>query len=262
VLMPFARLHPWVGLTVVSVVTGVVMLFIFGKTSNQTKISETKAKLRAYIMEMWIFRNSTLVMFSAIGNVVRSNLNYLRHSLRPLVFLMIPVLVIMVQLGIRYQSEPLAPGDRTVVSVKLKEGAVPSRTELDLVAPAGVRVVSPALRIDSKGEVNWEIRAEKSGHHEVALVAGDETIRKVIDVGPTRKVGKLGALKPRANSWNAFLYPAEEPVPSDSVVESIAVEYPHRELRFLWFNVHWLVAFFIISVAAGFALKGVFGIEV
>ncbi len=262
ILTPFAGLHPWVGLAVVSVVTGVVMLLIFGKTSNQKKIGETKDKLKAYIMEMWIFRNDTLVMFSAIGSVIRSNLQYLRHSLRPLVFLLLPVLVIMVQLGIRYADEPLMPGDTTVVSVKLKEGTVPSQTSLDLVAAEGVRVVSPALRIDSKNEVNWEIMAEQSGHHQLALVTAAGTVHKSLDVGPERKLGKVGAVKARANSWNAFLYPAEPPVPSDSIIESIQVTYPHRELRFLGLTINWLLAFFVISVAAGFALKGVFGIEV
>ena len=119
ILTPFAGLHPWVGLSVVSVVAGVVMLLIFGKTSNQKKIGETKDKLKAYIMEMWIFRNDTVVMFSAIGSVIKSNLQYLRQSLRPLVFLFLPVLIIMVQLGIRYADEPLLPGGRTVVSVRL-----------------------------------------------------------------------------------------------------------------------------------------------
>jgi len=262
IMMPFSKLHPWVGLGVVSVVTGVVMLLIFGKTSNQKKIAETKDKLKAYVMEMWIFRNDTLVMFSAIGRVLRSNLQYLRHSLRPLVFLMLPVLIIMVQLGIRYADAPLMPGDRAVVSVKLKEGTVPSTAGLVLAAPKGVRVMSPALRIDSKGEVDWEIMAEQPGHHQLVIEAPGGTVSKSLDVGPTRRLGKVGALKPRANSWNAFLYPSEPPIRSDSVIESISVTYPHRELKFLGFTVHWLLAFFVISVAAGFALKGVFGIEV
>ncbi len=246
----------------VSAVTGVVMLLIFGKTSNQKRIAETKDKLKAYVMEMWIFRNDTRVMFSAIGSVLRSNLQYLRHSLRPLVFLFIPVLVIMVQLGIRYADEPLTPGDRAVVSVRLREGTVPSVTPLALVAPEGVRVLSPALRIDSKNEVDWEIRAEGEGQHQLAFETAGGTVHKSLDVGRERRIGKIGAVKARANSWSAFLYPSEPPVPSDSVIESIHVAYPHRELRFLGLTVNWLVAFFIISVAAGFALKGVFGIEV
>lgn len=262
ILSPFAALHPWVGLSVVSAVTGVVMLLIFGKTSDQKKIAETKDKLKAYVMEMWIFRNDTRVMFAAIGSVLRSNLQYLRHSLRPLVFLFIPVLVIMVQLGIRYADEPLMPGDRTVVSVKLREGVVPTATPLEFRAPKGVRVVSPALRIDSKSEVDWEIMAELPGQYQLAVATPSGTVHKLLDVGPRRKLGKVGAVKPRANTWSAFLYPSEPPVQFNSDIESIHVTYPHRELKFLGLTVNWLVAFFIISVAAGFALKGVFGIEV
>jgi hypothetical protein len=201
-------------------------------------------------------------MFSAIGNVLKNNLQYLRHSLRPLIFLIIPVLIIMVQLGIRYADGPLMPGDRAVVSVKLKEDAVPSTTNLTLVAPKGVRVVSPALRIDAEGEVNWQIIAEQPGHHELVLRSSGEEVRKSVEVGPTRKLRKIGSVKARANSWNAFLYPSEPPVPGDSVIESVHVTYPRRQLKFFGLTIHWLIAFFIISVAAGFALKGVFGIEV
>jgi uncharacterized membrane protein (DUF106 family) len=262
VLTPFAGLHPWVGLALVSIVTGVVMLFIFGKTSNQKKIAATKDKLKAYVMEMWIFRNDTLVMFSAIGNVLRSNVQYLRHSLRPLLFIFVPVLIIMVQLGIRYSDEPLMPGETALVTVRLREGAVPSSTPLRLVAEKGVRIQSPALRVDSKREIDWKVMAELPGRHTLVLESGQERVEKAVDVGPERRLGKVGALRARANTWNAFLYPSEPPIPRDSVIESIHVEYPHRQLKFLGLTVHWLLAFFVISVAAGFALKGAFGIEV
>jgi hypothetical protein len=194
--------------------------------------------------------------------VLKNNVQYLRHSLRPLIFLIVPVLIIMVQLGIRYADGPLMPGDRAVVSVKLKEGAAPSSTDLTLVAPKGVRVVSPALRIDAEGEVDWQIMAEQPGHHELVFETSGGEVRKDVEVGPTRTLRKVGSVRARANSWNAFLYPSEPPIPGDSVIESVRVTYPHRELKFFGLTIHWLIAFFIISVAAGFALKGVFGIEV
>jgi uncharacterized membrane protein (DUF106 family) len=262
IFAPFSNLHPWVGLAVVSVVTGVVMLLIFGKTSNQKKIGETKDKLKAYVMEMWIFRNDTRVMFLAIGNVFRNNVQYLRHSLRPLVFLIVPVLVIMVQLGIRYADEPVMPGQVSVVTAHVREGARPSEIPMELTASKGVRIVSPALRIDSEGDISWKVMAEMPGEHVLSVTTPDGAVTKALSVGPERRLTKVGALRARANSWNAFLYPSEEPIPSDSVIESIHVTYPHRELRVFGLTVHWLIAFFIISVAAGFALKGVFGIEV
>jgi uncharacterized membrane protein (DUF106 family) len=262
ILAPFSALHPWVGLTVVSIVTGFVMLLVFGKTSNQKKIAETKDKLKAYVMEMWIFRNDTRVMFSAIGNVLRNNANYLRHSLRPLIFIFIPVLLVMVQLGIRYADAPLMPGETAVVTVKLTDDALPSQTPIHLAAPKGVRVLSPALRIDADREIDWKIRAELPGRHHLVLDTPQGAINKELDVGPEQRLRKVGAVRARANTWEAFLFPSEPPIPRDSVIESIHVSYPHRQLKFLGITVNWLVAFFIISMAAGFALKGVFGIEV
>jgi hypothetical protein len=45
-------------------------------------------------------------------------------------------------------------------------------------------------------------------------------------------------------------------------VRAIQIDYPARELHLFGLNIHWLLAFFIVSIAAGFALKGVFGIDV
>lgn len=261
-LAPFAVLHPWVGLLVVSVVTGVVMLLIFGRTSNQKKITETKDKLKAYMMEMWIFRNDTLVMFSAIGNVIRNNVQYLRHSLRPLVFILVPVLVIMVQLGIRYGNEPFEPGDVTIVTAELKKGVRPTAVDVGLKGPMGLRVLSPPLRVDSEHEIDWKVQALMPGTHEVSLTVGDEVLTKSITVGPERRLGALSDVRPTAGTWSAFLYPSERPIPRDSVVKAIRVRYPKRKLTLFGLNVHWLLAFFVVSVAAGFALKGAFGIDV
>ena len=262
-MKPFASLHPWVGLAVVSVATGVVMLLIFGKTSNQAKIAATKDKLRAYIMEMWLFRNDTRVMFGAIGRVAANNLRYLRHSLKPLVFIIVPVLIIMVQLGIRYEKEPLTPGESYLVTVKLRDGVVPSATDVELVGSWGARRLSEPLRIDSEGLIEWEITPMLQGEHELYVtIGGEDVLAKSVAIGPGLSSRKLGFVRPPANTWQSFLHPAEKPIPRDSVVESISIRYPPRRLNLFGLRVHWLLAFFAISVAAGFALKGVFGIEV
>jgi len=262
-LTPFAGMSPWVGLAIVSVVTGVIMLLIFGKTSNQKKIGETKDKLKAYIMEMWIFRNDTRVMLMSIGSVVRSNIQYLRHSLRPIVFILIPVLIIMVQLGIRYQSQPFMPGQEAVITVQLRDGALPSRTPIELSGPPGVHVLSPPLRLDAEGKVEWLLQARMPGTHELLFVVDDsDVVTKTFSVGPERAIAPLSRVHARAGTWDAFLYPVERPIPRSSIIESVTIDYPTRDLPFLGLNVNWLVAFFVVSLVAGFALKGVFGIEV
>jgi uncharacterized membrane protein (DUF106 family) len=258
----FGGTHPVVPLLVVSVVTGVVMLLVFGKTSNQQRIAETKDKLKAYIMEMWIFRNDTRVMFLAIGNVIRNNLRYLRHSLRPLVFILVPVLLIMVQLGIRYGSEPVAPGESARVTVTLDEGVRATELDVGLQAPFAARVASAPLRIDSSGEVEWKVLGLSPGTHELVLSTPGGPLTKTFVVAGEPGVRTVGAVRARGLTWSAFLYPSERPIPRDSVVKSIEVHYEPAGLSVFGIGLHWLLVFFVVSVAAGFALKGVFGIEV
>ncbi|MCD4689850.1 hypothetical protein K8S17_00145 [bacterium] len=262
VLAPFARMHPIVGLLVVCAGAGVVMQFIFGKTSNQKMIAFTKNKLKAYIMEMWLFRNDPRVMFGAIGSVVRYNLQYLRHSLRPIIFLFIPVLFIMVQLGIRYAHEPLVPGETTVVTVALANGVRATEVDVSLEAPDGLSVISPPLRINATGEIEWKIRADQCGTRSLGIITPNGRIDKTVVVGEDLGTVRFASLKPCAGTWDAFLYPAEPPVARGSIVRSVEVLYAEREGLLFGITFHWLWIFFIASVIVGFAFKDLFGIEV
>ena len=262
VLKPFELFPPLVGLLAVSAVTGVVMLLIFGYTSDQTRIAKSKDRVKAHIMEMWIFRNDPRAMFLAIGGVARHNLQYLRHSLRPIVFIFIPVLLIMVQLGIRYASGPVPVGKTARVVVELRGGARPTDTPMTLESPLGARVVSPPLRMDGRGQIAWKVRGEVPGAHTLTFVTPTGSLTKTFAVAPISRVGRVTAISARAGTWDAFLYPSDAPIPRGSVVERVVIEYPPRDLRVFGVNVHWLIIFFAASVVVGYALKGAFGIEV
>jgi len=262
ILKPFELFPPLVGLLAVSAVTGVVMLLIFGRTSDQVRIARAKDRVKAHIMEMWIFRNDPRAMFLAIGGVARNILQYLRHSLRPIVFIFIPVLLIMVQLGIRYASGPVPVGTTARVTVELREGVRPTETPVTLESRLGARVMAPPLRVDSTGQIVWKVRAETRGPHTLTFATPTGTVTKGLAVGPDPRVGKVTAISARSGTWDAFLYPSDAPIPEDSVVERIVIEYPPRDLSVFRVNAHWLVVFFLASVIVGYALKGVFGIEV
>jgi hypothetical protein len=87
--------------------------------------------------------------------------------------------------------------------------------------------------------------------------AGDEVIEKRIAVGGSpRKVPVM-----RTKSWEAILYPGEAGMPSASPLYSVDLQYPQRTLRFFPDGEGGIVLwFFLASLAAGFALKGRFGV--
>jgi hypothetical protein len=63
-----------------------------------------------------------------------------------------------------------------------------------------------------------------------------------------------------AGFLNDLLYPAEENLPKGSPVVSISVQYPEATVSLLGWRVHWMVAFFVLSIVFAFALRGRFGV--
>jgi hypothetical protein len=86
---------------------------------------------------------------------------------------------------------------------------------------------------------------------------GSERLTKTWAVGgPHRKVPVK-----RTKSWEAFLYPGERALARSSPVDTIALAYPERELPLLpGGELGILATFFGVSLLAGFALKGRFGV--
>jgi hypothetical protein len=59
-----------------------------------------------------------------------------------------------------------------------------------------------------------------------------------------------------------MLYSAEPALPANSAVQSIEVKYPAREVSFAGIASNWIVAFFVLSLVAGFIFKSALGIEI
>jgi len=261
---PFRAMHPAIGLIVVSIVTGIVMLFIFGRTSNQGAIHRVKNRLKAHIAEIWLFRDDLPQMLAAIGRVLGRTGGYLAHSLRPLLFIMVPVLVIMVMLGVRYQHRPLMPGETATVAVFVSDDAWTRDDAVHLEATDGIEVVTAPLRIPERGEIDWRIRALRAGDERLTLVTprGRQEKRILVRDGG----GPLTTIAPgrgKAFSAEFLTFPIEPPLPGSAGIRSFKViDWPVRELHIAGLKVHWLVGFFVVSLVAGFAVKGLFGVEV
>ena len=259
ILYPFRSMDPLVGLVAVSIITGVVMLLIFGRTTNQEALRRVKGSIVASIIEIWLFKDRPGLMFGAAARVFRHDLNYLRYSLVAVIFIIVPVVLIMVQLGLRYGHRPLEPSDAVMVTAKLAPGVSALDADLSLVVPEGLEVTTPPLRIEDDGEVDWMLRAHAPGTYEILVKGPDsEASKKVI---AENSIIPMAPVRSKALSWNFFLYPAEKPLPKDSAIESIRISYPPAGSEFIGLP-FWMWVFFVVSVAAGFALKGVFKVEV
>lgn len=256
-LAPFGHGPAWFDLVVWSVVGGVVALIVYKYASNQAGIERAKDQIKVHLYEIRLFRHDPVAVLAATGKVMVRNGVYVGHNVLPMLIMLVPMVSVLAQLEANYAFAPAPEGAVELLRVTLDDDAAVAPRDVRLDLPAGVALDAPPVRTPD-GEIFWRLRAEQPGDHVLTLTAGDEVVTKTWAVGgEPRKVPLY-----RTQSWDALLYPGEDPLPSTSGFHEIAMRYPERDLGVLpGGELGVLATFFGLSLLAGFALKGVFGVK-
>jgi hypothetical protein len=260
VLWPFRSLPAIVGLSVIALAAAIGMLLVVRATSNQAGIAKVKRQIQAGIFEIRLFNDDLRATFRAQGEILRHNLTYIRLSLAPLVWMLVPFVLLLAQLQFYYGYDGLSPGRPTLVKVRLKEGASTGVPPITLTSPSGVRVETPLVWIPSQREAAWRIVADNPGDYQLTVTLDGRQTTKQLRVSDA--VGWRAPERLERGFLNQLLYPAEPPLESDVPIEAISVSYPSRAVNLLGWQTDWLIAFFVLSIVFAFALKNRFGVVI
>jgi len=117
------------------------------------------------------------------------------------------------------------------------------------------------LRIPEEREVDWRIRAQEPGEHELRFkMPGQDIVQKVIVSADG--LAQISPLVSASDARDVLLNPSLNPLPDGSIVERISIDYPTNSIEIYKWHVHWLVIVFVLSMVFGFALKGLFRVEI
>jgi uncharacterized membrane protein (DUF106 family) len=286
-LAPFAALPAWVGLTVVSLVVGVIALLVFKQTSNQKALAAVKRQMFAGFFEIRLFNDDFRAILRAQGDILRHNLRYLGLTLVPMAWLLVPLFFVFAQLQFHYGYEGLKLGEPVLLKVELAEdwqqsaGAVApghgpadpgtqaerlgsaeadGRPQATLEAPPGIRVEAGPVWIPAQRELAWRIAAEKPGDYQLTLRLGAETVTKA--ARSSDRMARRSPVRTDTTLWKQLLYPAEPPLPAGSAVAAVHLGYPEATVPFLFWDVPWWLVFLILTFVFAYALKGRFGVTI
>jgi hypothetical protein len=257
----YAGLSPlpaWLGLTLLSVAAGMLMLIAFRYTSNQAAIGRARDRITANLLALKLFKEDIRTTLRAQRRVLGALARLQWHMLRPIALMLPPMLLIMAQMGLRYQWRPLRPGERTLIRLRLapQVTAGTDMADAELLPSAGVIV--EAGPVPGGGEAVWRVRGGALGRHTLRFRVGQQEFEKELVVGSGLQ--RVSAIRP-GRDWTAqILHPAEPRLPADAPVRSIEIEYGQVAS---WFDgsTWWIVWFFVISMLAALLLKPVFRVR-
>ena len=258
---PLKWLGPFWSLVGISALAGILMVWIFGKVSDQDAIQKTRGRLSAELIALRLFKDDLRVFFGIQYQVLVWTLRYLRHSLVPMLILMVPTIIILIQLNLHYGSRPLRVGEQTLVKVKLRDPTALARgANISLQAPENLKMETQGVRVEELKEVCWRIRGVSAGRFELIVDDGKISVTKQVVVGGPKE--GVSSVRTGEHWLTSLLYPGETPIPSQSAIESIEIRYPQLDVSVFGRQVNWLIAFLVLSLGFGYAFKGLLGVEI
>ena len=262
---PMAGLPAIVGIIVWSIPVGVFALWVFGKTSNQDRIAAVKKKIHGGLFEIRLFNDDLRAIMRAQGEILRHVLHYQALALKPMIFILPPLVLVMVQLHQFYGFRGFEPGEELLLTVQLNADTYENsaRPEFSLELPTGVHAEMGPVWIPSLAQISWQLGVDEWGDYDLQLHIGDATVEKQLK--STERLVRLSPERPPTAFMDQLEWPSEQPFDSESPVQSITISYPEGAVNILGWNFEWafawMVVFFVLTMVIALVLRKPMGVE-
>jgi hypothetical protein len=258
VLAPVGWLPGWLSATLVAAATGLLLLVAFKYTSNQRAIKAVRSDIKANLLALKLFKESAAVALRAQGRIGLGALRLMVLAVVPMLAMAVPVALLLGQLALWYQSRPLRVGEEAVITLKLKGDADSSWPQVRLEPTEALEVTVGPVRVFSKREVCWNVRARTAGTHRLTFWVDERAEEKELAVGAGFM--RVSISRPDRDWAEVLRHPAEAPLPADSPVQSIDIDYPRRSGWTCGSN-SWVIYWFVGSLVAALCLRRVVNVN-
>ncbi|MHC4293731.1 MAG: hypothetical protein ACYSTX_05490 [Planctomycetota bacterium] len=251
-LAPVGVLPGWLSNTIISAVTGVFLLIIFKYTSNQKAIGRVRDDIKAHMLALKLFKDSLSVTLCAQGHVFKGAFLLLFHAVIPMLIMIVPVCLLLGQLGLWYQSKPLSIGQEALVTIKFSSNAGDAWQNVIIEPTSVIDITAGPTRVYSKKEAYWKIKGYENGCHYIVFHIDGQRFEKELTIGDGFM--RVSSQRPGWRWADILLHPQEKPFRTDSIIQSISIEYPERDAITSGTD-FWLVYFFIASMVFALIFK-------
>ena len=238
------------------------MAYVFGKTSNQQALRRAADNIRAQLFAVKLFKEDLGVTFQCQMQLLRSTGMRLFHSIPPMLVMIVPLLLILTQLAMRFEYRPLVNDERAVVAMRIKPNAWKASRDISLDSGDGFVVETESLRDEKNSTIYWRVRANSNGPKSLEWHIGGQTVSKVFPMAATANALKVSNPKRAGDSfWDQVLYPAESSLSVDLPIQAIELKLKRRETPILGWRIPWWATFFLVSMLVAFITGKFAGVQ-
>ncbi len=252
-LTPFDWLGPFWGLTILSLLSGVFMLWVVGKTTPQARVERSRNRMDSAIYEIRLFLDSPKWVFIALGRLLSQSLLYIAYMMPAFVILALPLTFMYLGLETRHGMEPIAVNQPFVISVDLEAGVDGSAVQYS--TSEGLEITAEPLYVADGPSLYLRGQLKTPTSESITFDVGGETTKKLIVGDPAAQ-----QMAPdRASGLDLFISYGPEADLGGSIT-GIAVSHEMKDSEYLGIGMPWWFWWLFLMMVAAFGLKKRLGV--
>jgi hypothetical protein len=247
-------MSPLATLSALGMLSGATLAWAFRRMVDGAPLRVAVNRIQAHLLEFWIFVGEPTAIWKSWRGLTAANARLLRLLAGPVLILTIVTLSIFVCLDASYATSLLQVNRPTLVTLQFDAPLERVSVLPQLLAPPGIAVETPPVRIQSRRQVSWRIRPLRPLSGNLQWIAGGHTWGKNVAAGTgfalhscRRSRSRVALVRDVVRRWN--LAGAVEPPLAAGPIAWIEVSYPPATLAGFGIEMPWLGWFVLFSLA-------------
>ena len=224
----------------------IIVIAAYWKFTDQKVMKELKAEQKAFQARMKELREHPEQMMKVQKEAMAKNMEYFKHSLKPTLITMLPILLIFGWMSGAIAYEPIFPDESFVVSADFAKGISGDAT---LILPVGMSFANSEAAVEIvDSEASWRLRAAEEGEYAitVSLTEGVSESKDIL----------ISTDLEYAEPFDVF---------ANSDIEKITIEYeklrPFGSFSIFSWQPGWLAVYILFSIVFSLSLRKLFGLH-
>ncbi len=175
VFKPLLALGPFWAVLIISLVISLIITIVYKLVTNQELMKKLKEEQKEYQKKVKSLKDNPQEMMKVQKEAMKKNMEYMKHSFKPTLITILPIILIFGWMSAHLSFEPIYPGETYSITAIFEKGI---SGQVELIPDENTELLSGAFQ-DINSETTWKLKS-KEGYHLLELKYDNQSYTKKV----------------------------------------------------------------------------------
>ncbi len=229
-------LPAWLSILIISFILTLLTTVIYKYTTNQPEMKRLKDETKMHQKQLKELKGNPKKAMEVQQQAMAVNMEYMKHSFKPMLYTMLPLLVIFGWLSAHYAYEPIHPGTPFNVTV-YTQGLEGKEISLESIPELAISEVKQTIQNE---QATWTLQGSEGDYKLMVTQEGNTAERRILISSERKYENPIGVIN------NG---------PIQKIILHNAELQPFGDLSIFGWHPGWIGTYIIFSIGLSMLLR-------